>query len=113
MGPDDPPIIEEKTTVDSLAPGYSVTDPDTIKQWIQSASELRKGGIDYREIQIPSVSSTMARVINHSGIPILIDIGANLEPQIKTYVAFDRVRPSKVKINEYIDVRVPGRIYLK
>jgi len=113
MNLDDPPIIHFNQADDLLAPGFSMAPGETIKQWIKTSSELAKGGLTYRELLMSSATSTLSRVISDEGYPVLIDFGDNLEPQLKAYIAFKNAKPKDMKITEYIDVRVPGRIYVK
>jgi len=112
MLPTETPIIHYSVD-ELLAPGYSVAPSETVKGWITTATELAKGGFLFREIDIETPSSTTARVINDSGYSVLVDMSVPLENQIRAYKAFVESKPKDIKVTEYLDVRVPGRIYVK
>lgn len=112
MLPTDPPIIHQDLD-ELVTTGYSITTSDQAKAWIATASEIAKGGFRYREIEPQTPSSTTARVISADGYPVLVDTSEPLEPQIRAYNAFNQSKPKTLKVSEYVDVRVPGRIYVK
>ncbi len=112
MDPNDPPIVH-KDLDELVGIGYSVTNNEQMKKWITIASELAKQGLPYREIDPPKEGSSALRLISAEGYPVLIDYEDPLEPQIKTYNVFKKTNPKGVKVSEYIDVRIPGRVYIK
>ena len=109
--PYDPPVIhcdlEELMTI-----GYRVAETNTVKSWIEKASSIMAAGISYREIDMESASSSLAAIVSPEGYNVLIDLDQDLDTQMKTYKAFKRAE-SNIKVSEYLDVRVPGRVYVK
>jgi len=110
--PDDAPII--KTNLDfEIQPGMILADSRRAKEWIKLSEDLRSYKLLYREIEPPTTSSTLFKVLSHEGFDVLMDITAPIELQVKTYQGFIKAKPKDLKPLDYIDVRVPGRIYLK
>jgi len=108
---DDAPIIHRDLS-EPVAPGYRIASADEVRDWIKAARELTTNGLAYRELTPPDASSTTAGVMSSDGYRILIDFAVPLARQIKTYEAFKRAG-TKTKVSEYVDVRIPGRVYVK
>jgi hypothetical protein len=109
---DDPPLIHQDL-LESIAVGYRVTTPEQIRRTIRQAGDLLGAGIAYREIQWPKTpTSTTETIISPEGYPILMDISADLKAQIATYQAFKKTQ-GKTQVLEHVDVRIPGRVYVK
>ena len=53
------------------------------------------------------------KVLGPQGQEVLMDVMIPLDLQVRTYLAFIQAKPKGLKNAEYIDVRVPGRVYLK
>lgn len=109
---DDPPIIKQDLD-DSIAKGSVLADSRRAKEWIKLAEDLKSYKLLYREIEPPTASSTMFTVLSHEGYDVIMDITAPLELQVKTYLGFIKTKPEGLKPLDYVDVRVPGRVYLK
>ncbi len=110
--PDDPPIIKQDLE-NSIAKGLILADSRRAKEWIKLSEDLKSYKLLYREITPPTASSTKFTVLSHEGYDVLMDITAPLELQVKTYLGFIKTKPEGLKPLDYVDVRVPGRIYLK
>jgi len=109
---DDAPII--KTNLDyEIQTGMVLADARRAKEWIKLSEDLKSYKLLYREIEPPTTSSTLFKVLSHEGYDVLMDITAPIDLQVKTYQGFIKSKPSDSKPLEYVDVRVPGRIYLK
>ena len=109
---DDPPIIKQDLD-DSISKGFILADSRRAKEWIKLAEDLKSYKLLYREIEPPTASSTLFKVLSHEGYDVLMDITAPLELQVKTYLGFIKTKPAGLKPLDYVDVRVPGRVYLK
>jgi len=92
--------------------GYQVADQETVKRWLDTYKTLLSEGLEFRYIKIDDALSRTLRIRLENGIDLLVDILSPLDPQIETY---DKYRQSKPKVNpkEYIDVRIPGKLYIK
>ena len=108
----DAPIIKRNLD-EGISQGFTTGDVREVKEWIELHDLLRKSGMDVREFTPPTVSSTQLEVLAQNGERIIMDITASIEMQSKTYQAFKKTSEGTKKIYEYIDVRVPGRVYVK
>ena len=109
--PLEPPVVH-KDLDELIAVGYRVAESSQVKSWIQITSEIMDNGIPYREFNIPDNDKNTAAIVSPDGYPVYVDIEKPLEPQLKTYKAFKEAR-TNFKVSEYLDVRIPGRIYYK
>jgi cell division septal protein FtsQ len=92
--------------------GYQATRPDIVKRWITSYKAFITAGIKFGYIQVPVITSETATLRTDKGYNIIVDLSGGLESQLDTYKKFLQSQP-KAKILEYVDVRVPGKIYYK
>ena len=110
--PTDPPVVHRNLD-EQLASGYVIDESQQVRNWVRFSTDLIKGGLLYREFKPPmSPSSSIAYVVAPEGYQILIDADIPLKPQLDTYNAFKRAQP-KAKVAEYLDIRIPGRVYIK
>ena len=108
----DPPVIHRDLD-EEIAPGYVIDQPERVRDWIRLSSQMMKSGLLYRELEPPAnASSTIASITAPEGYEILVDMDSPIQPQLDTYLAFKRAQ-TKTKVSEYLDVRIPGRVYLK
>ncbi len=98
---------------ESVASGYQVTDTDHVKRWILIYKTLVDSRMQFRYMAMDTLNSRLARLKALDGTDILIDIELPLEPQIDTYAKFFQNKTKDVFIKEYVDVRVPGKIFVK
>ncbi|HEU0050840.1 MAG TPA: hypothetical protein VFQ60_02160 [Patescibacteria group bacterium] len=108
----DPPIIHQDLD-EQIAAGYVVNTSDQIKSWIQTASTISKNGLTFREIEPQSTSTAAIRVISSDGYPVLMDSALDIPAQVQAFLAFEKAKTTGLKVSEYVDVRIPGRIYIK
>ncbi len=109
---DDPPIIKQNID-DKINQGFVLADSRRAKEWIKLAEDLKSYKLLYREIEPPTASSTLFKILSQEGYEVLMDITAPLDLQVKTYQGFIKTKPAGLRALEYVDVRVPGRVYLK
>ena len=109
---DDPPLIHRDLD-EFVEPGYVIADAETVRTWTETSEALLKAGLLYREYSPPTGSTTVAVVRSQEGYPVMLDTSESLESQIKTFLAFVQSHPKDLKVEEYVDVRIPGRIYVK
>lgn len=107
----DTPIISLDLSQTALEQG--IPEPE-IRSWLNIALQLQKQGIGYREF-IPSMeaSSTRLTLRSLSGYEIWLDVSDDLEKQLSAYKTFEKQKLSSLKVREYVDVRIPNRIYVK
>jgi len=95
------------------AAGYQVTDQSTLKSWIGAYRTFIASGLKFRYIKIQSLKAKTAKLVMQDGWDAYFDLGKDLQSQIETYEKFIKSKPPGFKVDEYIDVRVPGKIYVK
>lgn len=110
--PDEPPVIKHDLD-ESVSVGFVLTTPEEAREWIELSEQIRDAGLSYREIEPPTASSSLFKVLSAAGHNVLMDITAPVETQVQTYQAFLKNQPGDVGKPDYIDVRVPGRVYFK
>ncbi len=98
---------------ESVAAGYQVTDTDHVKRWILIYKTLIESRMQFRYMAMDTLNSRLARLKASDGTDILIDIELPLEPQIDTYAKFFQNKTKEDAVKEYVDVRVPGKIFVK
>lgn len=110
--PTQPPIIV-CSIEDPLTGGYQVTDAKNVKRWIESYRTFIRSGMRFRTIEFESPTSTTAQVNAEGNYKVRIDISQDPKAQIDSYLKFLSSKPKSVHILEYIDARIPGRLYVK
>jgi hypothetical protein len=109
---DEPPIIHRDLD-ELIGTGFHVADTDDVKEWVKTSTEFTKQGILYREYEPPvNASSTVGVFNNQNGTDVLVDLGKPLEPQLRSYKVYMQAN-GKEPVSEYIDIRIPGRVYTK
>lgn len=106
------PVITTNLAEPAVA-GYQITDERAVKRWIESYRTFIGAGMKFRYIHLMSPTSTTAYVASDAGYQVIIDLLEPLQPQVETYLKFLKSKPKNFKINEYVDVRVPGKLYVK
>lgn len=109
---DEPPIIKRDLD-EPVAAGFVLTTPQEAREWIELSERVRASGLIYRELEPPTASSSLFKVLSAAGHNVLMDITAPIEIQVQTYQAFLKNQPENIGKPDYIDVRVPGRVYFK
>lgn len=95
------------------ADGYQVTDTDTMRMWIEAYNDLLAQKVSFRYISLGYATSQMAVIRSAQGVDILVDLGTPLKPQVETYQKFIKSKQQPVIPKEYIDVRIPGKVFVK
>ncbi len=93
--------------------GYQVADPKTVQAWIETYRALISAGVTFRYMKLGDISSPKVSVVTDKGWEAIFDVSRPLGPQIETYTAFLRSKDKNLRISQYVDVRVPGKIYVK
>lgn len=106
------PVIVMKTA-DPLSAGFQVTKPEYMRRWLDATRYMVLGGLKYRFMKVESPEAALARFVSEKGYDIYFDLSLPLEPQLATYTAYMKTKPDESKITEYMDVRVPGKIFVK
>lgn len=111
---DEPPIVKRNLD-EQVSSGFSVFKGDEAKDWIKISDQMLTAGLAYREFEPPDDVSTKIRILAPEGFNVIMDTLVPLESQIKTYLAFVKTKPKDIEPSkvQYIDVTVPGRVYIQ
>ncbi|MFA4954378.1 MAG: hypothetical protein WC641_03645 [Patescibacteria group bacterium] len=93
--------------------GYQAANGTRIRQWLDVYSLLNASGVKSRYFRLSLTDAKTLYVRSDGNFFIIFDLFSDLAPQVDSYKRFMQVRPKDAAINEYIDVRVPGRVYVK
>jgi hypothetical protein len=97
----------------SFAPGETFIGADTARLWLGAFRDLSEAGFGYRNAVLEHPTSTKLILNLFEPYAVYLDLLAAVRPQIESYYAFSKSKTSSMKIREYVDVRVPGRVYYK
>lgn len=89
------------------------TDSTMVRKWLVAANKLRDAGIWFKALDIGLKPSDAISIILKENKNVLFEMDDTLDTQIETLRAFLASKPKLDQIYEYIDVRVPGKIYYK
>ena len=106
------PIIVMKTA-DPVAPGFEIAKSDQVKRWLEASHKIVLEGLQFCFMDIDSPESNLARFKAPKNYNIYIDLSRSLEVQIAAYKDFIKSKSNEDSIKEYIDVRIPGRVFVK
>ncbi len=107
-----PPVIL-MPTAEPPTPGFQVAKPEQVRRWLDIMRSVVLRGIKIRFMKLESPEANLARIVSEKGYDIYFDLQDPIEPQIATYEAYMNTKPDESKILERVDVRVPGKIYVK
>ncbi len=98
---------------DPAGAGYQASDEEHVKRWITAYRALLGARVRFRFMGFDSLENSLARLKAEDGTDIIVDLALPLDPQIDTYQKFMQNKKRDTVIQEYVDVRVPGKIYVK
>ncbi len=84
-----------------------------VRGWLNAVRGLRGAGIWFKAIRIDPDIPGLTNVMIQEDIEVILDVEEALEGQIDTLRLYLQTKPDLRKVQEYIDVRIPGRIYFK
>jgi hypothetical protein len=93
--------------------GFEYTDSKRVRNWLDLAEGLREAGIWFKAFYLDENDSGILRIILKENKDVIFDSEAPQDAQIETLRQFIQAKPAWDDIHEYIDVRIPGRIYYK
>ena len=100
-------------TSTSYEKGTVIADTDTVRAWLNLTTKLRDAGIWFKALHLDQNVPSIVQIILKENKNVVMDVDADLDMQIETLRMFIQAKPPWDDIHEYIDVRVPGRIYYK
>ena len=96
-----------------FTPGEQFVDMTTARSWLQAFRDLSDAGFGYRNATLEHPTSTKLVLSLFEPYDVYVDLLAPIRPQIESFYAFSKSKTPAMKITEYVDVRVPGRVYYK
>ncbi|MBU2566969.1 FtsQ-type POTRA domain-containing protein [Patescibacteria group bacterium] len=100
-------------TSTSYEKGTVIANSNTVRAWLNLTTKLRDAGIWFKALHLDPDVPSIVKIILKENKSVVIDVDADLDMQIETLRMFIQAKPPWDDIHEYIDVRVPGRIYYK
>lgn len=93
--------------------GFEYTNSKRVRNWLDLVEKLREAGIWFKALYLDEKEPGIVRIILKENKNVVIDADAPLDIQVETLRQFIQSKPEWDEIHEYIDVRIPGRIYYK
>jgi len=103
------PILEISNDVDPSVGNTYVSDY-RVSLWLDAFKSLQDLGFGYRNASVEYATSTKLILNMFEPYNVYIDIMEPIEPQIQGVYDFLKLKKD-VQIHEYIDARIPGKIY--
>jgi hypothetical protein len=91
--------------------GEAFTDAQTVQEWLQAFHDLTEAGFGYRNAILERPTSTKLILNLFEPYDVYMDLLAPIPPQIDSYYTFMKAKTPAMKINQYVDVRVPGKVF--
>ena len=106
-------IEDEKGQFEKL--GQAVADKELLAFVLSIRPELEKAKIDIKKITIPVVEDFRADAETSEGWKIYFSIRDDLKSQVNSLNVFlsQKISPEKRNSLQYVDVRIPNRVYYK
>lgn len=93
--------------------GFEYTNSKRVRSWLDLSKKLRDAGIWFKALYLSENELGLVKIILKENKDVIIDADAPLDIQVETLRQFIQSKPKWDEIHEYIDVRIPGRIYYK
>ena len=93
--------------------GQVVVSMDMVRGWLNLAIKLRDAGIWFKALEPQIQDVNLIKIVLKENKRVLMDLNLPWEGQIESLRQFILSKPKWEEINEYIDVRVQGRIYYR
>jgi hypothetical protein len=84
-----------------------------VSRWLDTFETLKRRGFGYRGASIEDQGSTKLVIDMQEPFDVYFDMLSSMDAQIEGYFAFMKVKTKEMAIHEYIDARIPGKIYYK
>ncbi len=97
----------------SFEKGQSFASSTRVRAWLELGNKLRDAGVWFRALQIQPEPLNTLYVILKENKNVILDLDQPVDGQVETLRQFILTKPKWSDINEYIDVRIPGKIYYK
>jgi hypothetical protein len=110
--PQDLPVLTVHGRV-QFEPGQEFVSEWTVLRWLEAFRALGDASFGYRKAEVDYATSTKLILDLYEPYDAYFDLLAPMPPQINGFYAFMRAKSDDATIREYVDVRVPGKVYYK
>ena len=110
--PQDLPVLNIRGQV-LFEPGERFVSDWIVESWLQAFQALQKASFGYRKAELEFATSTKLILDLYEPYDAFFDLLAPMDVQINGFYAFMKAKDSGTVINEYVDVRVPGKVYYR
>lgn len=93
--------------------GYQAAKPESIRAWIEASKSLLGARIRHRYLTVPDIDGATMAVQTDGNINIVMERGPQMQTQIEMYRKFMENKKKDMPVTEYVDVRVPGKVFVK
>ncbi len=100
-------------TSTQMAKGQEIFGSERVRGLLDLSAKLRDTGIWFKTLNIEYGDPASISIILKQNKKVLLALDQTIDAQIETLRSFIASKPKWEEITEYIDVRVPGRIYYK
>ncbi len=109
----DLPILKNSTGAD-LGNGSIVLSPSQVDFLRVISAQCKKTGVGIKYFKLPAIARELDLYINGKPYYVKLDLGRDPLEQIGSYIATSKHLDShKLKAQQYIDVRVAGKVYYR
>jgi hypothetical protein len=108
----DTPILSIRGTTE-FKPGDQFVSKETAQAWLKAFQDLSDSSFGYRNAIVDYATSTKLVLNMFEPYDVYFDLLTPLQPQLQSFYAFTRAKSSAIVIHEYVDARIPGRVYYK
>jgi hypothetical protein len=112
-GPSQIPVLSILNATTTPTGGDVFVTENQMQRWLNLFEGLQKRGFGYRGASIESPESTKVVLDLFEPYRAYFDLLTPLNAQVDSYYAFIKEKKSDMVIYDYIDARIPGRIYYK
>jgi hypothetical protein len=109
----DLPIIKIRESSETPVPGQEYVSEFRSTSWLDTFQVLHDLGFGYRNAVLDYTTSSKLVLNMFEPYEVYIDLLDPLEPQIASFYAFMKARDPNVPIYEYVDTRIPGKVFFK
>ncbi len=106
-------LSDATSTSENATATKQFVDSDVVIRWLQASKTLLASNLRYRLFEVTNPTSDTLKVVTEQGYRIIFDLKQDLGVQMDSYIKFLKSKPKDLNITDYIDVRIPGKIFAK
>ena len=102
-------------TTSTYAAGQTYADSKVVRQWLDLANKLRDAGIWFKAVDLGDqpADTISVKVLLKENKDVVMSLDSTIDGQIETLREYLSTKPDLNQVQEYIDVRVPGKVFYK